>query len=411
MNMPFRRRAVTLAALTAATLLALAACSKQEPRRPEGRMDTPSHHTLRGHDFIEEGRWADAERSFDLALSLDEAYGPALAGKAIVSAHDAATGEHSAQARREMAVDARRLVDRAVEEGENDEQRRAAHVAGIRVYRLTKLPEGGWLEEAEDHYEAAVDLDEQGTDADPSFFMARAYRDAFRLNEAQRLYTEVLSRQTPRSAQADRELAELQKVIRAEPGSQHGRRIAFDESITRADVAALFIAELRLDRLYERGNAARFDTGFEPPQRQSFQADRIERAPAATDIEEHPLREDIRQIMALGVVGLEPDPAHRFHPNEVTNRAEFAMMLEDILVKVTGEDGVKTRFIGQTSPFPDLRNDLPYFNAVMTVTTRNLMEAKDRINAVFAPLEPVTGAEALLAIRQLKDELRSYLRS
>ncbi|HUJ76785.1 MAG TPA: S-layer homology domain-containing protein, partial [bacterium] len=63
------------------------------------------------------------------------------------------------------------------------------------------------------------------------------------------------------------------------------------------------------------------------------------------------------------------------------------------------------------SPFPDVRNDSPYFNAVEVVVTRNLMEAKDKINGVFAPAEPVSGADALLVIRALKSELQSYLRS
>jgi hypothetical protein len=56
-----------------------------------------------------------------------------------------------------------------------------------------------------------------------------------------------------------------------------------------------------------------------------------------------------------------------------------------------------------------VRSDLPYFNAVMT--TRNLMEAKDKLRGLFGPSEPVSGAEALLVIRLMKDELKSYLRS
>jgi len=72
---------------------------------------------------------------------------------------------------------------------------------------------------------------------------------------------------------------------------------------------------------------------------------------------------------------------------------------------------VRTKFIGQASPFADVRNDLPYFNAVMTVTTRNVMEAKDKVRGLFAPTEVISGAEALLVIRLLKDELKSYLRS
>ena len=92
-------------------------------------------------------------------------------------------------------------------------------------------------------------------------------------------------------------------------------------------------------------------------------------------------------------------------------RAEFALMVEGILVKVTGETVIRTKFIGQPSPFPDVRNDLPYFNAVQTVVTRNLMEPKESLRGLFHPGDDLAGADALLVIRLLRDELRSYLRS
>ena len=72
-----------------AGLVVLAAGCAKEPRSAVGRLDTPEHHTLRGHDFVDEGKWADAEREFDLALSLNKDFGPALAGKGIVTAKKA----------------------------------------------------------------------------------------------------------------------------------------------------------------------------------------------------------------------------------------------------------------------------------------------------------------------------------
>ena len=85
-------------------------------------------------------------------------------------------------------------------------------------------------------------------------------------------------------------------------------------------------------------------------------------------------------------------------------------MVEDILVKVTGETKLQTRFFGQASPFPDVRSDVWYYNAVRTVISRNLMNAKNEIRGEFGPTDPVTGANALLVIRKMKNELKSYLR-
>ena len=104
--------------------------------------------------------------------------------------------------------------------------------------------------------------------------------------------------------------------------------------------------------------------------------------------------------------GLENYPDSNFHPAELVTRAAYAMMLEDVLIKVTGDNALATRFIGSRSPFPDLRPDLPYFNAVMVVTSRSIMEVKDLTTGEFAPLKSVAGVDALLMIRKLKDELK-----
>ena len=387
----------------------LAAACADKPRSATGRLDTPDHHALRGNDFIDQGQWEQAERSFGLALSLDKNFSAALAGMAVVTAHKASLPGVSGSKNEELGEQAEDLVEDALKRAKNDDDKRVAHTAGIRSMRLSKHDKD-WLEEAKEHYEDAVELDRRRLDSLPHFYMARAYRDNFNMRQAQDLYSKVLGMNRAKTREADDELALVQKVIRAQPGTRHGKVIAFETSITRADIAALFIEELRLSRLYKRGNRKRFDTRFKTPGKKVFQADILKRVPDATDIKDHPLRADIEEVLKLRVVGLEPDPAHLFHPNAKVTRGEFAMMVEDILVKVTGETGLKTKFIGSRSPFPDVRNTLPQFNAIQTVVSRSLMEPKNKIRGTFAPMDPVAGADALLVIRQMKSELQSYLR-
>ncbi|MCZ6749324.1 MAG: S-layer homology domain-containing protein [SAR324 cluster bacterium] len=396
-------------ALAATALIVAAGCGK-EPRKPGSALDTPEHHALRGNDMIDQGNWEDAKREFDLALSLDPEHSQALSGKAVVVAHASTAPGLSPDQREERFERARDLHHEGLNNSQSDADTRVAHVAAIRVHSTARMPADDWLEESRDHYEEALDTEGGQADPHPHFYMARAERNAFNLPEASLLYQRVLSIDRGKTREADLELSIVQKVIRAQPGSRYGKIVAFLESVNRADMAALFIGELQLSRLYTRGNQE-IDTSFQPPEPGDFEAERVVAAPEATDIDEHPLRVDIQEVLRLEVVGLEPDPAHRFNPDKSVSRAEFALMVEDILVKVTGETGVRTKFIGSPSPFPDVRNDLPYFNAVQTVITRSLMEPKDKVRGLFGPLEPVSGAEALLVIRLLKDELRSYLRS
>ena len=187
------------------------------------------------------------------------------------------------------------------------------------------------------------------------------------------------------------------------PGTINGKIIAIVDRITRADAAALFLEEMKIDVLYKKRTLKTFDTSFKDPEKAAAAG------PAkitAKDIADHPLKADIEGILEIGVRGLENYPDGNFHPAEIITRAAYAMMLEDILIKVTGDNSLATKFIGSTSPFPDLRADLPYFNAIMVVTSRGIMEAKDMTSGEFAPLNPVPGVDALLIIRKIKQELK-----
>ena len=79
---------------------------------------------------------------------------------------------------------------------------------------------------------------------------------------------------------------------------------------------------------------------------------------AAMDIEGHPMQNVIEDILKIGIKGLENDPTGRFYPNHQITRAEFALMLQDVLVQVTRDQSIETRYIGESSPFPDVRPDL-----------------------------------------------------
>jgi tetratricopeptide (TPR) repeat protein len=399
-----------VAAAVLLTAIALAGCAAK-PREQQGLLDTADHHALRGNDLMDQERWSDAENEFNLALSLDKNYSPALAGLAVVKAHAAAQTGVPAKDREKLIDQADDLASRGLSKAQDDDQKRGARVARIRMYTYAQTPDS-WLKKAESDYESAVDLDKRKQDADPDFFIARAYRTAFQMQKSQDAYGRVLALNKGRTQQANDELALVQKILRAAPGSMHGKLIAFQPSLSRADVAGLLVEELQISKLYERGNTQRFDTSFQAPTQAGGQmkVDTMQRMPEATDIADHAMRADIQEVMRLKVLGLEPLPDRQFHPNDKMSRAEFAMLIEDVLAKVTGEQGMKTKFFGQRSPFPDVRNDLPYFNAVETAITRNLMEPKNRIQGTFGPTDPVSGADALLAIRAMKDELKSYIR-
>ncbi len=368
----------------------ITSCAKP-PRKPEAALDTPEHHVFSGNKLLEKGDYAGAQREFELAIQLDKKYSPAYVGMGLVFAY---------QKNFEKAYE---NMKKAKSLAQKPDDKVNAHVGMIRLYSLERKEK--WINKAEDEFEDAIKINPKSSAA--FFYMGKAYKFAFNFDKAGEMFKKVLDINDKYLVEADNEWKVVQKIQRAAPGSLIGKKIALIEEITRADVAALFVQELLLEKLYEKRTPKRFDTSFQAPVKK-FEADRIVKAEAATDVQNHVLRTDIVTIMRLGVRGLESSPDHKFFPNEKITRAAYALMIEDILIKVSGDEKLATKFIGSKSPFPDLRNDLPYFNAVMVMTSRGVMEAKDLSTGEFAPMGTVSGADALLIIRKLKDELRFF---
>jgi tetratricopeptide (TPR) repeat protein len=367
--------------------------------QPLSQLDTPEHHTFSGIKLLNQEKFADAGREFELALRLDPRYAKAHTGAGIVKAYQ---GDFKG------GFEALKQAEKNVQ---SDEEKVFILVGYIRVNTLSHAaclligtecrPDEGWIKYSQDAFDQVVRIDPKAPSA--YYFMGECYLTALDLEQAGRMFSRVLDLNGEYVSEADGRWKLVQKVQRAMPGTATGKKIALVERITRADAAALFMEEMRIDTLYARRTQKSFDTVFKDPDKARTST---ARTTAASDIAEHPLRADIEAIIRIGTRGLEVYPDGCFRPDEKVDRASYAMMIEDILIKATGDNALATRFIGSPSPFPDLRSDLPYFNAAMVVTSRGLMEARDSVTGEFGPLRPVGGADALLAIRKIREELR-----
>jgi len=372
-------------AMTALTI----ACAPKA-RKTVSEMDTPEHHTFTGLKFLDEAKYSDAEREFDLATQLAPGYSRAHAGSALVKVY---RGDFKA---------AFETMKKALGYAETKEDKVFVHVGYIRLHTLNSLDKD-WLKKANSEFDDAVNIDPQSSAA--YYFMGIAYKTALDFSLADQMFKQVLELNKEYMKEADGEWKLTQKIQRAMPGTMTGKKIAVLERISRADAAALFMEEMKIDVLYKKRTIKTFDTSFKDPEKAKSSQVGLS---LPKDIADHPLRADVEGILRIGVRGLEAYPDGSFHPTEFIDRASYAMMIEDILIKVTGDNALATKFIGQTSPFPDLRSDLPYFNAVMVVTSRGIMEVKDFTTGEFAPLGPVPGVDALLIIRKLKEELKFF---
>ncbi|MBF0357335.1 MAG: S-layer homology domain-containing protein [Magnetococcales bacterium] len=365
-----------------------------------GVMDNAVQQYAQGMMAIEDGKLDQAGKKFDRALALVKKFSPALAGKSLLVAHEADRQEQADH----RAVDVARaieLLDAAEDSADAPHELFIYHVTAIRV--LTILKTKKWLQMSTAHHKFALDIDDLDSAKLPyyknqvaaDYFMAVAkYNSDFR--KAEPLLQSVVGSVNGGKwiKKANKLYEKIHKIARA--SSYHtmsgvALKIAVLDEVSRGDVAALMVSELKLDALF----AGRI--------RKRSQEKEAQFTPA--DVLDHPFREEIATVMKWNIRGLAPiydsqTRAELFKPNEIVSRRDLALMLEDVLVQVTGQADLASQFIGQKSPIPDVAATVGWFNAVMTVTTRGLM--KSEVSGEFRPSDPVSGADLLLAIMTLR---------
>lgn len=397
------QRLALIPLLLAAAMGALSGCSTVQPRCTSAA-DTPEHHYLMGMRALEEGNGTAAREKFERALYCDERFSTAHAGLAIAVAQTTGPPTDAKPGREES----RRVtdeLDKARKYAERPDQQFDYYAAIIRSNTLMK-PEG-WLNEAEDAFGDGGSLTVtesglpyyQGAEA-LAYFMGVAWLEGNRFQKARDSFAAVLSarRDGKWREKADRGWKRADRVMRAMGGTAVGdvaRAIAVQDRVSRADLCALLIDELNVEKLL----AGRVPLASQPRTARFLPA----------DLTGHPFREEVMTLLKWDVRGMEPrydetTRSYLFKPADSVTRGEMAFILEDILIRLTGDEQLATRYFGhERSPFPDVRPSSSLYNAVMNVTTRSIMESE--LSGEFRVNDPVDGAEALLAIRVLKQKM------
>ena len=357
-------------------------------------LDTPEYHYNQGLKFLDKNQMDDAMREFQRAVDLDPKSSLGYIGKGLVFGQK---GDFKA-------------AYENMEKGKSNETKGIeARIGMIRLYSLQMVKEPGkaksLIKDAESEFKTANE--KEPNNARLHYYMGMAYKVDLNFDKAAPMFRTVLDLNKDFTGEANAEWAMIQKIQRAAPGTEIGKKIALIDKIDRADVSALFDQEMNLEKLFTKRGVKSYDTSFKAPTESStrFSPETTVKMDAATDIKDHWLKPSIETILKLQVRGLEAGPNHKFDPDKDITKGEFAVMLEDILIKVSGDEKLATKFLGATSPFPDIRNDQYFFSAAMTVTTRNFLEA-DKSTGEFKPGDQVSGADALLSIREFKNQLK-----
>ncbi len=382
------------------TLLATG-CATKQVSKCTAPGDNPQNHYVAGMEALEQFKFDVAQTRFERAIYCDENYSLAYGGLAIVYAYKTSQQRDPgySSVERKRAIE---LVEKAGKTANKPEEKFSRYLAVIRVNIF--MDGENWVKKTEDTYKTAkgVKIDEpkllyyQSASA-LDYFMGLAWMRAHEFQKASDSFKTVLNSGKGGKWQgyADKAWKKTDRIQRATAGvtiGDIGKRIAVQDVITRGDLATLIVTELKIDKLSDsRISAAQYakKPEFTPP-----------------DITNYPFNEEVITVIKWKVRGLEPKydetaKAYLFKPMDLVKRGEMALVLEDVLIKATGDEKIASAYLGhEKSPFPDVRPTSPMYNAVMNVTTRGIMEGET--TGEFMPDRPVSGEEAILAIRALK---------
>jgi tetratricopeptide (TPR) repeat protein len=277
------------------------------------------------------------------------------------------------------------------------------HVGMIRLYSTQR--DKNWLRDAEKNFRSGEKRDPESPRL--HYFMGIAYKLALEYNKATDMFETVLDIDQEYTREADAELALIRKIRMAEPVTPLARKVSILDTIDRAEISTLFDQELELEKLLSRRGDKSSGAEFKVPKEPSgeVQAGKDSITETVTDIEDHVLKPSIDRVLKYHIRGLEAGPDNAFHPDKPVTRSEFAIMLEDILIKASGDEKLATKFLTTPSPFSDISNDQYFFHPAMTAASRGFIEA-DKTTGEFKPGDPISGVDVLLAIKEFKKQLK-----
>ena len=253
-----------------------------------------------------------------------------------------------------------------------------------------------WFKRAEDYLKTALRRDKEHEGSQYWFGVAYLYN--YQFDEAEDYFQQVVNKRGDFSGKADSKWKLSQKIVRAMPGTPAGKKVALKERINRADLAVLFAEELKIGVLFDRMPVQ--SSGFQTPS----QANQTATVIVPNDSRDHWAETWIKDMIRYGIMNVEPDG--NFYPDDDINRANYALAVQRLLVVATKDESLETKYFGEAqSRFSDVPASHFAYNAMAICTERGIMEI-DMMNNRFNPTGDVTGADALLIIRNLQNSLR-----
>ncbi len=382
-------------------LVLVSGCAGISSRKCTLPVERTDESYLLAMNYLEERKPALAAGAFKDILSCNRKHSSSYGGLAVAYAQMAAAEIHPDGQTMMAALHSLQLEEKFSRTRE-DEFRH--HVSAMRVYTTYKTPD--WLGNVEREYRLAMK-----TRVDPSmlpyyrssdsasYYMGKAYFEAGRIEGAMAEY-KTIAMADPYGKWgrlADRAYRRSALILRHIDRAESRPEIvvlAFHRSLTREDVAAILVEELRVDQLLAM--------------KEVQMAAGKEMAPVPSDVFRSRFRRSILTVVALRIKGLEPSYSplssrYIFKPKKVVTRKDFAVIMDDLLKRLSLIGAPRKDKGPSRKPYSDVPPGVPWYSAVMDVTGADLMKAGPDGN--FRPYDEIDGPDVFSAVMDVKDML------
>lgn len=378
------------------SLMMFFGCSK-DLRKSESVLDNPEMHISMGMKFFNEGSYEEAKKEFDDAIKIEWKKEDKAGAYAGLGMYYAVKGDRKA------------AFDNAKEAVDLNSKLPLANTCYGRTIMFANrgTDSEDWLEESYKYFDKAIKLADELRDnkalAEAWYFRGIASKSAYKFGDAKKAFEEVVKMKGLYATEANKEWEIVQMIERARPGTKIGSKVALLDKVGKAEIAVLFVEEMKIEEVLAKREKKEYDNTFVSPDDPLKYTEAEQVKEAANDISGHWANSWIKKVLEKGIIENAPD--HKFYPDKKITRAEYALMLLRVMVMITGDESLYTKHFGETeSMFNDVRTDHYAYNAMAVCASRGIMKAN--LSGEFEKDKSVSGAEALLIIRDFQNALR-----
>jgi tetratricopeptide (TPR) repeat protein len=253
------------------------------------------------------------------------------------------------------------------------------------LYVQTRTTRSWWdniqLKKIEDAYYHALPAYRKHPDL--YYYMGLIYKKIYKFNQAKTYFSKVVSYGGHYKESAYENICKIKELEQCD-SCGYQQKLPIIPQISRADMCYILHHDLDIHELFQK------NTNYE------FKPQPL----VAMDIANHSLKQEIEAVLLTNLLGLSLFPNNSFEPEMPLTRADFAQIIFEIVNRIDPQAVDSVDFKNISGGLSDVHPSQRFFRAILFCTSQLIMSPLE--TGEFDPYGPVSGADALMSIRTLK---------